>query len=252
MGGHENIINDERYGKMIQKLESLLKLQAAEIEIQRLDAVLDAVPEKLSALDARKASLQEAYEKETEAITSLKKRYREMDAELQANSERISKSQGKLPAVKTNKEYQALLKEIDDLKGKNSDIEDEMLACLEELENAEKDISERGALLKQTQNQINAEKETVELEADKDRQLLAAAREKVALLDKDVDAALKVDYNRVKKIIKTPAVVPVLKAVCQGCHMNIPPQMFNELQRGDQLKFCPHCGRIIFWNDLTD
>ena len=237
---------------MIQKLESLLKLQEAEIEIQRLSAVLNAVPEKLSALDTKKTALQEAYDNETEAMASVKKRYREMDSEVQINSERISKSQSKLTAVKTNKEYQALLKEIDDLKGKNSAIEDEMLDCLERLENAEKELSEKDNILKQMKTQINADKATIEREADTERQLLETAREKVGQLDKDVDAALMVDYNRVKKVIKKHAVVPVKKATCQGCHMNIPPQMFNELQRGDQLKFCPHCGRIIYWNDMLD
>ena len=167
---------------MIQKLESLLKLQEAEIEIQRLNAVLNAVPEKLSELDTKKTALQEAYDNETEAMASLKKKYREMDSEVQTNSERISKSQSKLTAVKTNKEYQALLKEIDDLKGKNSAIEDEMLDCLEQLENSEKELSEKDNILKQMKTQINAEKATIEREADTERQLLETAMEKFGQL----------------------------------------------------------------------
>jgi hypothetical protein len=43
------------------------------------------------------------------------------------------------------------------------------------------------------------------------------------------------------------AVAPVQQAICMGCHMNIPAQLFNELQRFDELRFCPHCHRIIYW-----
>ena len=45
------------------------------------------------------------------------------------------------------------------------------------------------------------------------------------------------------------AIVDVKNAVCQGCNMNIPPQMYNELQRDISLKYCPSCERIIFWQD---
>lgn len=237
---------------MRQKLERLLEFQRTENEIERLNAVLDAVPGKLSSLDAEIKSLQEAYEKETESMASLKKRYRDMESDVQENTVRIGKSQEKLTAVKTNKEYQALLKEIDDYKEKSSAIEDEMILCLEQMEVAETDLAEKGENLKQIQLQINAEKETIEREADEDRRRLEGAEILRQQLAGDVDPTLMADYERTKKIVKTRIVVPVLKAVCQGCNMNIPPQMFNELQRGDQLKFCPHCGRIIFWDDMLE
>ena len=46
------------------------------------------------------------------------------------------------------------------------------------------------------------------------------------------------------------AVVPVVKGVCQGCHMSIPPQLFNLLQRGTTMETCPTCNRIIYWSEL--
>jgi len=237
---------------MRQKLESLLKFQDAEIEIERLSAVMGGVPEKLAALDDKQRSLEEAYKNETEAMTALKKKYRGMEADVQTNMTRVSKSQEKLTAVKTNKEYQALLKEIDDIKEKNSAIEDEMINCLEQMEVAEKELEERGDTLKLLKLQITADRDTIQREAETDRRRLEDIQITRRQLAEEVDAALMSDYERVKKIVKIRAVVPVLRAVCQGCHMNIPPQMFNELQRGDQLKFCPHCGRIIFWNDMLE
>jgi predicted nucleic acid-binding Zn-ribbon protein len=236
---------------MIQKLETLLELQDAEIEIERLNSVLESVPEKLAALDAEQASLREAYEKEAEDMAVLKKNYRDMESDVQTNMDRISKSHEKLTAVKTNKEYQAILKEIDEFKEKNSGIEDEMILCLEQMESAETELAEKGDHLKQMQAQIEAEKNTIQREADEERNRLESARKLEAQLSDNVDADLKAEYDRTKKIVKIRALVPVVDATCQGCHMNIPPQMFIDLQRGGQLKFCPHCDRIIYWSELV-
>jgi len=54
-------------------------------------------------------------------------------------------------------------------------------------------------------------------------------------------------YTSVKRLSGAVAIVPAIASVCQGCNMNIPPQMYNELQRFDGIKFCPHCQRIIYW-----
>jgi predicted nucleic acid-binding Zn-ribbon protein len=118
------------------------------------------------------------------------------------------------------------------------------------MESAETDLAEKGEQQKQLQFKIEAEKESIEKEAEEDLKQLEATRKLREQVDQDVDAVLKKDYERTKKIVKTRIVVPVINATCQGCHMNLPPQMFIDLQRGGQLKFCPHCDRIIYWDDM--
>jgi predicted nucleic acid-binding Zn-ribbon protein len=125
-----------------------------------------------------------------------------------------------------------------------------MINCLEQMETAEKVLSEKGTALKQAQMHINAEKETIQRSAGEDEKKIESAMKFVKELASEVDPSLLADYKRIKKLTPPPVVVPVSDAVCQGCHLNIPPQMFNELQRGDQLKFCPHCGRITYWSDM--
>ena len=88
------------------------------------------------------------------------------ESDVQANESRIARSQDKLGAVKTNKEYQALLKEIEDIKGMNSALEDEMLVCLEQMESFETDLSEKNRNLKQLQGQIASERDAIRREAE--------------------------------------------------------------------------------------
>ena len=40
------------------------------------------------------------------------------------------------------------------------------------------------------------------------------------------------------------AVAPVVKGVCQGCHMALPPQLANVLARMESIQTCPRCRRV--------
>jgi hypothetical protein len=46
------------------------------------------------------------------------------------------------------------------------------------------------------------------------------------------------------------ALAAVASGNCSGCNMNIPPQLFNVLQRGNSIETCPYCHRIIYWEEL--
>jgi uncharacterized protein len=233
---------------MKQTLENLLEFQKTEIEIDRLNDALGLVTEKLDALDAKQNSFLEAFEKDTAAMEHLKKKYRDLESDSKTNESKIAKSQAKLSAVKTNKEYQALLKEIDDIKGMNSALEDEMLVCLDQMESFEEELAKKSRALKQLKGEIASEKEVIQQEAESNTSQLKKIEQLKGQLAGEIDKNMLNDYVRVKRIVKKLALVPVLQAVCQGCHRKIPPQMFIELQRSDQLKFCPHCDRLVFWD----
>jgi len=150
-------------------------------------------------------------------------------------------------AIKNNREYQSLLKEIEEVKAKNSRIEDEMIECLELTEKTEETISLKMDELVQLVDQVKLEKENI-------KQEMAEGKEKFARLEIDwkkmsgiVDPELFKTFIRVKETqVGEIAIVPVKDAVCRGCNMNIPPQMYNELYLGDTLRFCPNCQRIIY------
>ncbi|OIN97247.1 MAG: hypothetical protein AUJ48_00280 [Deltaproteobacteria bacterium CG1_02_45_11] len=166
------------------------------------------------------------------------------------NLSQAARSQEKLRSIKTNKEYQSILKEIEELTAKNSKIEDTMLEYLDRIDRSEKNIATRKEDYLRLSDQANSEKIIINQEAEE-------GKKKLARLETDWDeVASKVDPELMKKymMIKEQlgrgiAIVPVKDAVCHGCNMNIPPQVYNELQRFDSLKFCPHCQRIIYWKE---
>jgi predicted nucleic acid-binding Zn-ribbon protein len=162
----------------------------------------------------------------------------------------IQKSQEKLRSVKTNKEYQSSLKEIEDIKSKNSKIEDEMLEFLERIESAERDLNEREEAYSKIVDETNREKVSIKKDGDQCKQkLVELASDRNAVTDLLDSTILDIFYRVKAKQPDSVAIAEVKDAVCQGCNLNIPPQLYIELQHRNSLKNCPSCERIIYWED---
>jgi predicted nucleic acid-binding Zn-ribbon protein len=122
-------------------ITTLVRLQNIDIEVAKLEAYLQNVPDQIKDLDQRLDEFTSNVENDEQMIDELNKKYRTFESDIQLNLGKIEKSEEKLRAVKTNKEYQSSLKEIDDIKAINSKLEDEMLEILEQVESAEQSLS---------------------------------------------------------------------------------------------------------------
>ena len=183
-------------------------------------------------------------------INELNQKYRNYESDVQMHLDRIKKSEAKLSAVKTNKEYQSSLKEIDDLKDVSSKKEDDMIEFLDRIEEAENVLKAKTVEFSELEIQMKTEKEIIQKEAQEGRRRLGNLDADWETVSAGIDAVMLATFNRIKaNQTNKIGIVGVKDAVCQGCHMNIPPQMYNELQRGDSLKRCPICERIIYWKD---
>jgi len=228
-------------------LDVLMELQDIDMEGGKIRTSLESLPGKHTALETELSELEEAKNQKEAYVSELKKEYRANEADLQLKQDQIRKSNEKLVSVKTNKEYQAILKEIEDLKKMNAQIEDNMLKNLELMEEEEKNFAAQQAEFEQTQAQIKEEKAAIDLQSEEEGKALANLEKSWSEMAEKVKPELLKRFNAIRGEVRGAAVVTVNDAVCKGCYMNIPPQMYNELQRCDTLTFCPHCHRIIFW-----
>jgi predicted nucleic acid-binding Zn-ribbon protein len=233
-----------------EQIVALVKLQKIDTEAQKLELLLQKVPVQIGLLDERLEKFVRNVEEDENEISELNKKYRMFESDVQMNLGKIQKSQEKLRSVKTNKEYQSSLKEIEDIKFKNSKIEDEMLEFLEKIELAEKDLNARKDHYTQIVDDANREKDDIQQDAEQCKQKLARlVSDRNAVTDM-LDSTILDIFSRVKaKQSDAVAIAEVIDAVCQGCHLNIPPQMYIELQHRNSLINCPSCERIIYWED---
>ena len=231
-----------------EQLETLAKLQSIEGETQSINARLNIVPEKIESFDHEINTIDQRLSDESTRLEELKKAYRVNELDVDVNLSKMKKSEDKLRAVKTNKEYQSTLKEIEDIKAINSEIEDKMIDCLDQIDEVEKYLSTKKDEFQVLKDQIESEKDAIHQESEAGKARLTELQTEWDAVSKQVDPKLMKTYMRVQDQ-RGVAIVAVNNAVCKGCNLNIPPQMYNELQRGDSLRFCPHCQRIIYWKE---
>ena len=229
-----------------EQIELLVDLQEIEIEVAKIETELKKLPVKLTEMDLGLAEFESVINIQKEALSDFKKRYRSFEADMQTHQSRIKKREEQLRSVKTNKEYQAILKEMNEIKEIISHIEDQTIECLDKLDAAEKDTQLKLHEYENEKENINMNKATIGRQAAEDNKKLQHLISQRDRLSATIVPELLRQYQFVKSISGGIAIVEVKNAVCFGCNMNIPPQMYNELHRGNELKNCPHCHRMLY------
>jgi predicted nucleic acid-binding Zn-ribbon protein len=232
-----------------EQTEILVKLQSIDSGKKQISAMLSKVDETFRKLDDELDTSRAIVEKNEGELDDLRKKYREIEIELNMRAPRIEKSKEKLRAVKNNKEYQSLLKEIEDLKKQSSSLEDNMLECLEKIESSEASVKKSELEFRAIEKRIQGEKREVDKENEKGKLELEALNVEWEQVSAAVAPEIMKTFDRIRTMVWGVAIAPVINEVCQACNMNIPPQLYNDLQRFESLKFCPSCQRIIYWKN---
>jgi hypothetical protein len=227
----------------------MIDLQKIDTEITRISNRKKWLPKELARLEGIFYSFRAGFEKEQEALEELNRTHKEREEKLRRGFESLKKARDRLSEVKTNKEYQAMLKEIEVTESKNSAIEDEILLIMDKLDQARRGLKVKEQELDDCRRDYESKKREIEQE------MTALDAEIVLFLEKDMRLKEQIPQDLLKKYetIKNRshglAVVAAWKETCMGCHMNIPPQLYIELQKDIDIHYCPHCNRIIYWED---
>jgi predicted nucleic acid-binding Zn-ribbon protein len=235
--------------RLREELARLIELQKMESAAGKIQAKKKDLPVRLKTLEDEFKSFSTVVETEREQLEGLRKRRREKDAQLLAGQDALKRTRERLFEVKTNKEYQSMLKEIEAFEAKNSRMEDEMISLLDELEHLENTLKTGEAELEARRLRYEEEKARLETELNAVAGELNVCVRKGGELKKEIPAELLRKYEQIKSAGRGVAVVAVWKEVCDGCHMSIPPQLYNELQKSVLLTTCPNCNRIIYWEN---
>jgi len=231
-------------------LEAISKL----IEVQRLDNLIADAEDKLSGVPEYLAEAQKEQEEAQAAFDSFKEEYgkdlsakNEVETSYEENKAQLEKAQKKLPEVKNNKEYEAVLKEMDVLKKNVNEAEYRLLELNEavdkyksEDESVTKRLEDAKAKCEECIKQREEENSelTAELASNKESRIEAVQGIKKSLLAK---------YDRVRNARKNLAVVRVDNETCTGCYIKVPPQLYVEVVKDKELLQCPNCQRFLYY-----
>ncbi len=237
---------------MKDKLLVLIQLQQCDSRIEKILQAKEQGPLRIQKLEDEVRVMESQFKADEDQIEAFRKDRRVLEREIQELDGKIEKSSTKLTQVKSNKEYTAALKEIDDLKTIKFQTEEKAIQIMETAEELEQKCKGQKETLKTLKDKCEKDKEEINKDLlDLERNLEALEKERNQLCS-DFDQSLLKKYLFLRERKGGLAISSVVTGVCQTCHMGIPPQKFNELIRGSDLMTCPHCNRIIYWGDDQD
>ncbi len=234
---------------MQEKLQLLKELQFLDSERQTLSQQCRTFEKEQDLLQADLDKVQIMVDSLASSIEECETQRREFCKALALEEGNIARAEGRLTQIKTQKEYVAVLKEVDTAKKIAKEVsgqiavKDSELAALGE-EKAEKDadlavLNER---VTEQRNTLNAEQAKLEAELE------AMTNRREELL-KQLPASLRKRYQLLLDRRNGIAVVEARGGACLGCHMHLPPQQFNSLYVAAEVQSCPHCNRLLFIDD---
>lgn len=224
------------------------------VELQKIDSEIYQMQEKKdSQLPQELTSLKEVYEQKKQSFNAaeeklkeirLKKKDKEID--LASKEENVRKAQGQLYQLKTNKEYQAKLNEIESLKADISVVEEELLKIFDEAEAANKEqeiqkekLNQEEKAFKESENKLNTRIKDLDAR-------IKNLQEKRQRFINDIDKEILGKYEQLLKKRRGLAIVPVEAGNCGYCHMRVTHQKINEIKMFEDLAFCESCVRILY------
>jgi predicted nucleic acid-binding Zn-ribbon protein len=228
-------------------LQLLIELQQVETRIQTLSDQQARAPKQLAALEEELRSAEARRDREKELLENARKARRQAETEVEDLEQRAKKSRERLASVKTNKEYQALLKEIEDLQGLVRQREDQILEHMERVERHRAVIEEEERAVAKARERLEAEGAEIRGERVKADAQMGVLKKEQEELTPQIPADLLQTYRVLRTHRSGIAVAPASQGACQMCHMSLPPQIFIDLQRDEQLLQCPACQRILYW-----
>jgi hypothetical protein len=234
-----------------EQLERLIELQQIDSKILDKKRMIDEIPLRISEAEFPLKESQTAIDKIKQRHDSLELKKRSKERELDDINEKIKKLKARTTEIKTNKEYQAHLKEIESVEKERNNVEDEILIVMEELDTSSKEIELGEAKFRTEKDKIGALEKKLEsemLEAERELLPLKEARSKIVGV---IDEEIYKQYITLFESCNGVAVTEAKDEICLGCNMNIPPQLFVEIKKDEEIFHCPQCRRILYYKTST-
>ena len=233
-----------------EHLKKLIELQGIDEQIFQLRATEQKeIPERLKSYDDRLMEARKRLTNAEEKLKTFQLEKKDKEINLQAKEGNVKKFQLQLFQVKTNKEYAALEKEIEGLKADNSLLEEEIIRLLDALDSWTAAVASEKKKFEEESKIIQAEREKAKQELEQTKQRLKELETAREIMARQIDPLILPRYERMLKLRNGVAMVPVRDGSCQGCFMNLPPQVIHLVHSAEEWVFCEQCARILYIED---
>jgi len=229
------------------QLPTLIELQALDLRILEVKEQERKLPSLFQAAESPLLELTLLIQGLTTELDKSVKERRDRESDLDAHESQVAKLRAHLSELKTNKEYQAHLFEIEMANKKKGAFEEQILHLMERIDKFQEEMKQGKAKADDAQRSFTEEKARLDAMAGQLKKEMAELEDRRRALASSLDTALLARYDRIKATRKDVAMAPIRNGICSGCRLQLPPQLIAEVKRSDELQTCSYCHRILYW-----
>ena len=234
---------------MQSDLELLLKLQVIDYDLGELERSKEYLPDMMENLHREIRETEQKLGDCKQRLEAAHLRQKQLELEVKSKETDFAKYQQQMMTIKTNKEYDALISEIDNIKGTISSRETELLETIETINVLEKEIAgldeKQGQVHENNSKQLGILQERINSIGEKISLKVASRQEVISTISRPTLST----YERVRRGKGGQAVVTVRKRACGSCFKGLTPKKIQEIKRADQICTCDNCGSMLYWDD---
>ena len=234
------------------ELEKLRSLQEIIYEKIGLEKSIQEIPKLLGTQEELLTRLKKAFVEKNQDFERVKAEESEFRNKLIEAESAREKAEKTMDVISTQREYEALDKEIRDATEKEQQYRKDLQQRERSLGELDEQIKQHTALIENQEKELEKRRKEIEAEiADKQKQI-EALRKKESKLTENMDSEMIFKFERIIKNKKGIGIVAIKGNVCMGCHMILPVQFANEVHSGEEFVFCPYCSRILFYEESQE
>ena len=233
----------------MEEMGVLLELQELDLELGRIQAEHDSIPAHMEEIEREHDELSTEIEEQESESKDLKVAIREAESKIAFLDDMSKKYKQQLLTVKTNREYSALLTEIEGVKREKGELEELIIQNMEKSETLSAEIKEKNGRLEELGKQRQSKKDELDLRLKElGKQMADRNRKREKLTGKVNRPTLRL-YERIMNSRVNRAVVPVRSGSCGGCFAHVPLQKVADIRKAGQIYTCDSCGRILYYEE---
>ena len=234
---------------MEKTYETLQQLQEILSEKYAIERDILEIPRALETKQEILNRLKKSYVEKNEEFEAAKSEIKQLTFEM-GEAERLREEfERRMDVINTQREYEALDKEIRDAAEKEQRFRREIQKLERDLEDMRESLEREEQMIKMQEDELTTENEKIQAEtAQKEAQLAKLSKTEESITP-GMDEDILFKFQRIIRNKSGVGIVPVKANVCSGCHMVLPAQFVNDVRSGNEIEFCPYCSRILFWED---
>jgi len=231
------------------QLELLLRLQVIDYDLGELERSKEYLPDMMENLNREMEESESKYQTAAKDLETAKVTQKTLEVDIKGKEAELQKYQQQMMSIKTNKEYDALVSEIDAVKETISNKETELLETIELITTLEKNIVEYKEKLELVKENNTRQLGILQQKIDSIGDKTAEKKSERKLIAASIPRGTISVYERVRKGKGGSAVVAVKRRACGACYKTLTPKKIQDIRKGDRILTCDNCGRVLYWDD---